>query len=191
MAENTWWEEEENQGKVILPPPREVFSRKGMVNGGQRVKPEKLDLASGDTACLEEPILKGGQEWGEGGAMEAALPRTLAMYRRDGATAKGVGCQEVWGRTPVEERFLFLVGQERLEQVCRLSVRRHLRGRGSWRASCGITLTWAFPESPFDQTTSARLSAGAPFSLHSLFSPRLLFQTVLNPTDRICSNLLL
>ena len=45
-----------------MPPPRVVFSKKGMVNGGQRVKPEEFDLASGDTACLEEPVLKGGQE---------------------------------------------------------------------------------------------------------------------------------
>lgn len=61
--------------------------------------------------------------------MEAALLRTLATHRRDGATAEDEGCQEVRGRTPVEERFLFLVGQERLEQVCQLSVRRHLRGQ--------------------------------------------------------------
>lgn len=101
MTENIWWEEqEENQGKVILPPWREIFSKKAMVNSGQRVKPEELDLASGDAACLEEPVLKGGQEWGEGegGAMEAVLPRTLATSRRNGATAKGEGCREVWGQ---------------------------------------------------------------------------------------------
>ena len=65
-----------------------------------RVKPGELDLASGDAACLEEPVLKGGQEWGEGegGAMEAVLPRTLPTSRRNGATAKGEGCREVWGQ---------------------------------------------------------------------------------------------
>lgn len=46
MIENIWSEkEEENHGKVILPQPREVLSKKGMVNSGRRVKPEELDLS--------------------------------------------------------------------------------------------------------------------------------------------------
>lgn len=62
MTENIWWEkEEENQGKVILPPPREVFSKKGMVNSGQRVRPEGWIWLQGTLPALRNPFLRVGR----------------------------------------------------------------------------------------------------------------------------------
>ena len=82
---------------------------------------------------MRNPFLRVGRSEGrEKGEPWRPFSQGLCLHPEEmGRQRKVRGVGKYGGRAPMEERVLFLVGLERLEQVCRLSMRRHLRGRGS------------------------------------------------------------